>query len=159
MSAGMERRRCHEEGLHVRVGVAMEAATCRGRTGDGHSRGGSKNPGAPQSPAVPSLLSTSRVTKTSVEPTGLLALQMYWPESCCAARGMTRLPFTTRCCQGRGARSFDHSIRGAGSPTTTPCPSSCCQVLLRTPLLHHDPPGSPYPWPCSAVWPCPRPPR
>lgn len=44
-------------------------------------------------------------------------MQMYWPESCCAARGMTKLPFSTRCCQGRGARSFDHSIRGAGSPT------------------------------------------
>jgi len=51
-------------------------------------------------------------------------LQMYWPESCCAARGMTKLPFSTRCCQGRGARSFDHSMRGAGSPTGQHrCPS------------------------------------
>lgn len=65
------------------------------------------------------LLSTSRVTKTSVKPAGLLALQMYWPESCCAARGITRVPFTTRCCQGSGARSFDHSILGSGSPVGT----------------------------------------
>lgn len=75
-------------------------------------RGAGRGRGRPAAP----LLSTSRVTKTSAEPAGLLALQMYWPESCCAARGMTRLPFTTRCCQGSGARSFDHSIRGAGSP-------------------------------------------
>lgn len=129
----------HEEGLGVRVEVVTEVATSRGRTGAGHSGGGSRSPGTPQPPAVPFLLSTSRVTKASVDPRGLLALQMYWPESCCAARGMTRLPFTTRCCQGRGARSFDHSIRGAGSPTTTPCPSPWCQVLLRTSLLQACP--------------------
>lgn len=149
----------HKEGRDVRVEVAMKVATCRGRMGDGHSGGGSRNPGPSQPPAVPFLLSTSRVTKTSVEPTGLLALQMYCPESCCAARGMTRLPFTTRCCQGRGARNLDHSIWGTGSPMTTPCPSLWCQVLLRTSLLHHCPPGSPYLWPCSAVWRCPQPPQ
>lgn len=158
MSAAREQGGSHEEGLDVRVELAMEVAICRGTMGDGHSGDGRRNPGAPQFPAVP-LLSTSRVTKTSVEPRGLLALQMYWPESCCAARGITRLPFTTWCCQGRGARSFDHSIRGTGSPTTTPCPSLWCQAMLRTSLLQHCPPGSPYLWPCSAVWQCPQPPR
>lgn len=62
----MEQGGSHEEGLDVRVEVAMEVTIYRGRMGDGHSGDGRRNPGVPQLPAVP-LLSTSRVTKTSVD--------------------------------------------------------------------------------------------
>lgn len=165
----MEQGWIHEERLDGRVGVAMEMATCRGRTersrGWVMAKAGAKETaetaggtqGHPDPPATP-LLSTSRVTKTSAEPVGLLALQMYWPESCCAARGMTKLPFTTRCCQGRGARSFDHSIRGAGSPTGD---AGAHHHGIKVPRqdIPSLPPSSSYLWLCSAAWRCPRPPR
>lgn len=44
-----------EEGLALRVEAVTEVAPCRGRTGDGHSGGGSRKPGTPQPPCCPLL--------------------------------------------------------------------------------------------------------
>lgn len=63
------------------------------------------------------LLSTCRTTVASACPAGLEALQMYWPESCWATRGMMSVSPSSRCCQGSGERSLDQWIVGLGLPT------------------------------------------
>lgn len=85
-------------------------------------------------------LSTSSVTKASEKPAVLLALQMYCPESCCAARGMTRVLFITLCCQGSGARSLDQWMLGAGSPAGTGAGWSHPLARLWWPAARHGPP-------------------
>lgn len=63
-----------------------------------------------------SLLSTCKTTVASECPRGLVALQMYWPESCWATLGMIRVLPSSRCCQGSGARSLDQWMVGVGLP-------------------------------------------
>lgn len=62
------------------------------------------------------LLSTCRTTVASACPAVLVALQMYWPESCWATRGMIRVLPSTWCCQGSGERSLDQWMVGGGLP-------------------------------------------
>lgn len=52
----------------------------------------------------------------SAWPVGLVALQMYWPESCWATRGMMSVSPSSRCCQGSGERSLDQWMVGVGLP-------------------------------------------
>lgn len=62
------------------------------------------------------LLSTCRAMVASAWPAGLVALQMYWPESCWATRGMMSVSPSSRCCQGSGERSLDQWMVGVGLP-------------------------------------------
>lgn len=62
------------------------------------------------------LLSTCRTTVASACPAELVALQMYWPESCWATWGMTSVLSSIWCCQGSGERSLDHWMVGGGLP-------------------------------------------
>lgn len=62
------------------------------------------------------LLSTCKTTVASACPAGLEALQMYWPESCWATRGMMSVSPSSRCCQGSGERSLDQWMVGLGLP-------------------------------------------
>lgn len=62
------------------------------------------------------LLSTCRRMVASACPAGLVALQMYWPESCWATRGMVSVSPSSLCCQGSGERSLDQWMVGFGLP-------------------------------------------
>ena len=62
------------------------------------------------------LLSTCRAMVASACPAGLVALQMYWPESCWATRGMISVSPSSWCCHGSGERSLDQWIVGVGLP-------------------------------------------
>lgn len=62
------------------------------------------------------LLSTCRAMVASACPAGLVALQMYWPESCWATRGMISMLPSSWCCQGSGERSLDQWMVGVGLP-------------------------------------------
>lgn len=65
---------------------------------------------------VSALLSTCRRMVASACPAGLVALQMYWPESCWATRGMISVSPSSLCCQGSGERSLDQWMVGFGLP-------------------------------------------
>lgn len=62
------------------------------------------------------LLSTCRAMVASACPAGLVALQMYWPESCWATRGMISVSPCSWCCQGSGERSLDQWMVDMGLP-------------------------------------------
>lgn len=65
---------------------------------------------------IGALLSTCRTMVASACPRGLVALQMYWPESCWATRGMISVSPSSLCCQGSGERSLDQWMVGVGLP-------------------------------------------
>lgn len=62
------------------------------------------------------LLSTCRAMVASACPAGLVALQMYWPESCWATRGMISVSPSSWCCHGSGERNLDQWMVGVGLP-------------------------------------------
>lgn len=104
------------------------------RTGDGEHQGPEgtwmaqgQSLGSPGWDGVPGMhgepkgtvsasLSTCSMMVASACPAGLVALQMYWPESCWATWGMTSVSPSSRCCQGSGERSLDQWMVGVGLP-------------------------------------------
>lgn len=69
-----------------------------------------------QEEGMSALLSTCRAMVASACPMELVALQMYWPESCWATLGMISVSPSCRCCQGSGERSLDQWMVGGGLP-------------------------------------------